>query len=50
MNHEQLKELIAWIQEQEIDYGEISIRFIFHNGQLRFIEKDRKEKTSYGTD
>ncbi len=39
-------ELINWIDKQakEISFGEIDLKFIFHAGQLRRIEKSVTEK------
>ncbi len=33
-----------WVLKQKVEYGEVTLKFIFHDGQLRQIERDLKEK------
>jgi len=44
MTTEVIQAAISWLLNQRIDYGEAGIKILFHDGQIRRIEKTIVEK------
>jgi len=45
MASENLQAAVKWLLDQRPEYGEAAVRVIFHDGQIRRIEKNLVERT-----